>query len=68
MIPVRCRTNLDAYKHKAWPYLMRVIPNRGDMVKARDGSVLYVCGITHSHPEGSDPVVEIELHQSPSRF
>lgn len=78
MIRGKCITHLDEYKNKKWPTSFVQVPDKGDTIRAKDGSTLVVVGRTYyeetggtftSHEDGwrhdftGEPMVEIALHK-----
>lgn len=73
MFKVRCRTNLDDYKLRAWPKVMCCRPKKGDAVMDKSGRFrLHVVDVTHaiggvgilSDSElAGEPYLIVELHK-----
>jgi len=48
-IRVKCRTNLDAYKHEKWPTELCCMPFVGHYVQSESGASLKIVAITHCY-------------------
>lgn len=70
---VRCRTNLDNYKHEKWPEEFCCRPMIGDAVQSKNKQRLYIVTITHTMYDVNEfallvrpniqPMLIIELHK-----
>jgi len=73
IIPIRCRTNLDDYKHEKWPNMLCCRPELGDKIVADSGVKLTIVSIAHTMNKEYDhladnknkptPILLIELHK-----
>lgn len=56
-------SNLDVAKGKTWPTVLPWCPNRGDFIKAADGTSLKVVAITYSAGKDGRCIVDLELNK-----
>lgn len=51
---VHCRAYKDVHKFEKWPEVFSFSPQKGDLIKSKDGVVLKIIQITHCFVEEYD--------------